>query len=162
VLFGFVVGLALPSETAEESPVDTSSLPDLIVPPSPRFPDEPSEPSPTVPSSQRLFSVPEPPPGFRESADLSRADSDKVEQQVVLTDGSEQIVLFGLAAANLPELPTGEAVQLRGVEAVVSQGRAGEIVLSWIEPGNVAMSITAPESFGQAQVLALAESLEMR
>ncbi len=162
VLVGFVVGLALPSDGDGSGPVDTSALPDLIVPPSPTFPEDGSSTPSSVPATDRLFSVPSPPPGYRETADLSRANPDRVEQQVVLADGSDEIVIFGLASADVPELDDGETIEVRGQPGVVTEGRGGEIVLSWIEPGNILISISAPQSFGIDQTVLLAESLEVR
>jgi hypothetical protein len=162
VLVGFVVGLALPSDGDGSGPVDTSALPDLIVPPSPTFPEDDFSTSPSVPGVDRLFSVPTPPPGYRETADLSRANPDRVEQQVVLTDGTDEIVILGSASAEVPDLGAGEPLDVRGRPGVVSEGPGGEIVLSWIEPGNILISISAPRSFGIDQTVLLAESLEVR
>jgi hypothetical protein len=162
VLVGFVVGLILPSGLDDSQPVDTSALPDLIVPPPPTFPEEAPGVAPSVPNTDRIFSVPSPPPGYRETADLSRANPDRVEQQVVLEDGSDEIVIFGLASADAPDLGEGETVEVRGQQGVISEGTGGEIVLSWIEPGNILIAISAPESFGIDQMVLLAESLEVR
>ncbi|MGF1665288.1 MAG: hypothetical protein ACFCVC_03340 [Acidimicrobiia bacterium] len=162
VLVGFVVGLALPSDLADSRPVDTFALPDLIVPPPPTFPEDDSSATPSVPSTDRLFSVPSLPPGFSETADLSRANPDRVEQQVILEDGSDEIVIFGLASADVPELGEGESVEVRGQQGVVTEGAGGEIVLTWIEPGNILIAISAPPSFGIDQMVLLAESLEVR
>lgn len=165
VLVGFVVGLALPSDSDDSRPLDTSSLPDLIVPPSPTFPEDDeddSSASPSVPGTDRLFSVPTPPPGYRETADLSRANPDRVEQQVVFTDGTDEIVIFGSVSAEVPDLGDGEPLDVRGQPGVVREGPGGEIILSWIEPGNILISISAPQSFGIDQTVLLAESLEVR
>jgi hypothetical protein len=162
VLAGFIVGLALPSDFDDSQPVDTFALPDLIVPPSPTFPEDNPSVEPSVPSTDRLFSVPTPPPGFTETADLSRANPDRVEQQVILENGSDQIVIFGLASADVPDLDEGEPLEVRGEQGVVTEGPTGDIVLSWVEPGNILIAISAPASFGIDQVVLLAESLEVR
>lgn len=164
MLLGFVVGLVLPSDLlgAEEATVDTSSLPDVIVPPAPTLPEEQGGAAPflTVPAAQTLFVLGQPPAGFRILSDVTRSSSDRVEQRMILGDGSTEVVLFGSASADILELPTGENVSVRGVDGILTESPDGDLALTWVEPGKILMSITADEAFGAAAMVDLAESLE--
>lgn len=164
VVVGFLVGLALPNAGADdEQPVDTSALPDVIVPPSISIPPATSEesvPELTIPVSEQLFNVTAPPPGYVETANISRSGPDRVEQQVVLRGDDDEILIFGYTAADLIELPSGDPVQVRGVDGVISEAPDGTLVLTWIEPGQILMTIHASPSFGEDGMTLLASLLE--
>jgi hypothetical protein len=160
VLVGFVVGLMLPSGLlSDEEAVDTSSLPEVIIPPPPSFPED--QPQPTVPASETLFSLPDPPAGFQVRSNVARSSPDRVEQRMILSDANDEVVIFGSSSADTLDLPNGERVTVRGVDGVLTGTAGAPFTVTWVEPGKILMSITAPDSFDVSRMLALADSLEI-
>jgi hypothetical protein len=139
-------------------------LPDVIVPPPPTsFPEqslpETIEPGPAI---DEIFTLPEPPEGFRIAANVRQATPDRVDQDMVITDETIDVRIRAVASAVDPTVPQGEAISVRGQDGAVLRSEEGQFSLAWIEPGKVAFVIEAPESFGVEAAVELAESLEVR
>lgn len=171
VFLGFLVGLFLPREgIADEQGLGVpdsqsgTTLPDVIIPPAPELPDE-SEPTlpdmVPAPSVDKIFEIPTTPPGWEIVSDFTQSSSDRIDQMVVLSNGLEELRVSAFAAAAEPFLPNGEDVSVRKQDGVVVREVDGRFLLKWIEPGKVTFSIDAPEAFGLAAAISLAESLEI-
>jgi hypothetical protein len=166
VALGFVIGSFLPRDADASSSTEQSSLstlPDQIVPPLPPDSTVPAVPgqsaNPTLPSG-RIFTLPNPPEGFDVTVDSLQNGPLGVEQLMMLTKDVSQIVIDGKVSSARPVLPSdGNSISVRGVEGVVESIQGGALAISWIEPGEILMTVTVPGSYGLSKAVTLAEGL---
>lgn len=171
VALGFVVGVLIPGSSGPDDAAaeTTTTLPEVIVPPSPTstVPDGDSSPSSAPepeppPADDELFALSRVPDGYRIAHNGIVVASERIEQNVVLTNDVLEVQVSAVASAAEPALPAGEPITVRGQDGVMTGGEDGQFVITWIEPGKILFSIEAPDEFGVAAALLLAQALEVR